>query len=102
MVSLLCDLHYNVYSDFCWWVAEGLISDCKEFRMCLPNVAVSLVVHTHGSQTQEKKDTLVEVLTLSLVKLCADSNLDIAECALKNLETVVCLNDASVRDVVKV
>lgn len=94
MVSVLCDLHYNVYSDFCWWVAEALISNRKEYRMYLPNVTIQLVAHTHSSQTQEKKDLLVEMLMLNLIKLCADDNLDIAEGALRNLEIVFNLNDS--------
>lgn len=102
MVTMLCDLHYNVYSDFCWWVTEGLISDRKQFRAHLPDVALQLIVHTHDSQTQEKKDLLVDVLTLNLIKLCGDNNLDIAESALGNLEMIVDLNDNSVKNAVKV
>lgn len=102
MVAMLCDLHYSVYSDFSWWVAEALISDQKQFRAHLPNVALQLVAHTHGSQTQEKKDLLVDVLTLNLIKLCGDSSLEIAESALGNLEMIVGLNDNSVKNAVKV
>lgn len=102
MVSMLCDLEYSVYANFCWWVAEGLVSNQPEFRKHLPNIVAPLILHTHGSLRQEKKDTLVEVLILNLVKLCGDTKTDIAESALRNLETVIFLNDSSVKNAVKV
>lgn len=102
MVSVLCDLDYSVYTNFCWWVAEGLVSNQPEFRKHLPNIVAPLITHTHGSLRQEKKDTLVEVLTLNLIKLCSDTKFDIGENALRNLEIIIFLNDSSVRNAVKV
>lgn len=70
--------------------------------MILPNTVMPLIIHTHNNLKQEKKNALVEVLILNLIKLCGDSKLDIAENALRNLEMVILLNDNSVKNAVKV
>lgn len=102
MVGIVCDLDYSVYSDFCWWTAEGLVCNQKDFRKSLPNLAIPIAVHTHRNQTQEKKNALLEVLLNNLMKLCGDRNIEIAECALRSLETFISLNDATVKSAVKV
>lgn len=102
MVSIICDLDYNVYASFCWWVIEGIISREAEFRMHLPNLAVPLIIYPHANLREEKKNALIEVLTLNLIKLCSDAKFEIAECAIGNLEAVVYLDDNSVKNAVNV
>lgn len=102
MVSVISDLDCNVYTNFCWWVTEGLISNHHDFRMYLPNITMPLIVHTHSNFKQDKKDTLIEVLILNLIKLCGDTKFEIAESAIKNLEMVILLNDNSVKNAIKV
>lgn len=101
-MSVICELDYNVYTHFSWWTAEGLISNQSDFRTHLPNLVTPLIIHSHSSLNQEKKDTLIEVLILNLIKLCSDTKIDIAESAFRNLEMVIFLNNDSVKNAVKV
>lgn len=103
MVAVLADCNYKLYTEFCWWVVEGLVCNKKEFRKCLSNVAVAIVKYpTNTSQEQAKKEPIVEVIIVNLIKLCGDLSYEIAENACRNLELILYTDDVCVRSATRV
>lgn len=103
MVGILANCSYKLYIEFCWWVVEGLVCKKKEYRKTLPSVAVAIVKQpTSNTQEQGKKETIVEVLIMNLMKLCGDSTYEIAENASRNLEIVLYMNEVCVRAATRV